>query len=67
MSNNNESPEEKARRLGVPLIPKLPELPPHQPNPVVAVCGECGIELHQIMGYVCNRPRCPTGMGGPVC
>ncbi len=52
--NKHESPEEKARRIGVPLIPKLPPI-----NPTIAVCGLCGIELKGIMMYSCNRTGCP--------
>ena len=61
--DQDETHEEKARRLGVPLIPKrtTPSLP--GPNPVQAVCGECGIELHRVMGYVCPKMNCPTGLG----
>lgn len=65
--------EEKAKRLGVPVIPPLkptePLVPsdPINPNPVVAICGECGLELHQTMGYVCTNPRCPTGLGPVIC
>ena len=62
---------EEAKRKGIPVIPKLPEpnpfeqLNPH--NPVVAVCGECGLELCKVMGYVCFNPRCPTGLGPVMC
>lgn len=30
-------------------------------------CPKCGIELHQVMGYVCGQPDCPTGLGTPWC
>jgi len=61
--------KEKADRLGVPLIPKLPIIPnePATPNPIVAVCGECGLSLHQVMAYVCTNQRCPTWLCGPTC
>lgn len=72
MSNNHspfrpkpsETPEEKAKRLGVPLIP-APTLPkaPSEPNPVRAVCGLCGLELRQTMGYSCPQSNCPSGLG----
>ncbi len=44
----------------VPVIPPLegPDLP-CDPNPVVAKCGQCGLNLHRVMGYVCSHPRCP--------
>ena len=52
----------------IPVIPPLPpEDPgPHDPNPVVAICGQCGLQIHQVMGYVCTHPRCPTGLGGTM-
>lgn len=59
-----ESPEEKAKRIGVPVIPvrKFVKPDPYG-NPTIAICGECGIELKQIMGYSCSRTNCPTGLG----
>jgi len=63
MSNQPaETPEEKARRLRVPLVPRrvINVPPPYDPNPTVAVCGECGIELKRVMGFVCTKPNCPT-------
>lgn len=57
-------------KRGVPIIPPLPNqqpLPGPPGNPVVAVCGECGSDIHQVMNYCCNNPRCPTGLGGPTC
>lgn len=59
----NETPEERARRLGVPLIPKIKK--PMIPNTegVIAVCGECGLNLRSVMMYVCTRTACPTGLG----
>lgn len=57
----NETPEEKARRIGVPVIPKIKPFrdvfpSPHKP---AAVCGECGMEMMSVMGYVCPRGNCP--------
>lgn len=59
--------ERKGRKI--PIIPKLPDdiADPVDPNPVVAICGECGLELHKVMGYACPNTRCPTGLGGPRC
>ena len=53
----------------IPVIAPLPpDYPgPSDPNPVVAICGECGLRIHQVMGYVCTHPRCPTGLGGATC
>jgi hypothetical protein len=53
---------EKAKAKGIPVIPKQPNpnpIFPYAPNPAIAVCSECGLELKQIMGYVCNHPNCP--------
>lgn len=56
------TPEEKAKELDVPLIPKLPDSVANRPmdtNPVVAVCGQCGLEIRRIMGYSCSNSNCP--------
>jgi hypothetical protein len=49
----------RAEYLGVPVIPAIPTPKDKGPNPVVAICGECGLELHRVMGYVCSRENCP--------
>lgn len=54
--------KERAEKLGVPLIPKRPTPitpTPGDPNPIVAVCGECGLDLRAVMGYVCSHSNCP--------
>lgn len=51
--------KQKADELGVPCIPPLPEKTPHYSD-TVAVCGQCGLEIKQVMGYVCNNSRCPV-------
>lgn len=66
----NETPEEKADRIGVPLIPKRPrprkpqadpwKKPVDETNPTVGVCGECGIEVKRIMYFSCGNDRCPV-------
>lgn len=49
----------------VPVIPPLPpDYRPVDPNPVVAICGECGLHVHAVMWYCCPNARCPTGLGG---
>ena len=56
---------------GLPIIPRLPENPLHPTKPApdgaVAVCGECGLRILPVMGYVCSNPRCPCGLGGATC
>lgn len=47
-----------------PLPPGYPDL---DPNPTIAVCGECGLELKHVMGYVCSNSRCPCGLGPIIC
>ena len=63
----SESIEEKARRMGVPVIPRRrppPTAPyPHPQGGPVAICGECGLELHRTMGYCCPHANCPCGLG----
>lgn len=59
MTTMNESPEERAKRIGVPCIPKLPPMKRYESNPVVAVCGECGRDVHMYEGYCCGRGNCP--------
>lgn len=52
----------------VPVIPPLPDSPfdsPLDPNPVVAICGKCGLHLRKVMHYYCGQSRCPTGLGSP--
>ena len=46
----------------VPIIPPLPEDAPDRfdSNPVIAICGECGMELHKMMLYSCDNERCPV-------
>lgn len=43
----------------IPIIPPLPEPSDRGSNPVVAVCGKCGLPIKQTMGYVCDKDRCP--------
>lgn len=63
--NPKETPEEKVKRLGVPLIPTIKPYPKN--DDVVAVCGKCGIELRNVMCYSCPNADCPTGMGPFTC
>jgi hypothetical protein len=60
-----ESFKDKAERLGVPLIggkDNWPE-PNFDANPIIGICGKCGLELHKVMHYFCSRSNCPTGLG----
>jgi hypothetical protein len=52
---------EKAKRLGVPVIPKKESKPiaPTETNPVVSICGQCGMEMRAVMHYSCSRSDCP--------
>jgi hypothetical protein len=58
--------KEKADALGVPLIPvkdNWGKKPVPYDNPIIAVCGKCGIELRQIMHFACGHSDCPAGLG----
>lgn len=59
--NNKDEIEKKAKELNVPIIPPINVPIDNTPtyNPTVAICGVCGIEMKQIMGYVCPRNDCP--------
>ena len=59
--------DDEAKRLGVPVIPPLdpdpPPMRPEGPNPTIAICGECGLHVHQVMMFSCANSRCPAGFG----
>lgn len=60
--NLNETPEQRARRLGVPLVRQPnPLARRYDPNPVVAVCGECGRDVRWVEHHSCGRVDCPFG------
>lgn len=59
-----ETPEERARRIGVPLVPRRP--PEHPDHAVLAVCGVCGIDLRRVMMRCCQEEDCPCGLGRPA-
>jgi hypothetical protein len=53
--------QKEANDLGVPLIPAI-DKKFHDSSPVIAICGECGMHIYHVMGYVCNNTRCPTSL-----
>lgn len=55
--------ERRAEDLGVPLLRPKPKLPIHDSNPVVAICGACGIEVRKVMSMACRRADCPLSDG----
>ena len=61
--------EKKVKTKEIPVIPPLPRDwdPFPDPNPIVAICGECGLQLYRVMSYCCGNPRCPCGLGGVTC
>lgn len=63
--DRNESPAARAERLGVPLVGggQGRDRAITEANPVVGVCGKCGLELRGKMHYACPQPGCPTGLG----
>jgi len=58
--NNEDDHKKKAEDLGVRLIPPLPKEQWPKYSDTIAVCGACGLEIKQVMGYVCNAPNCPV-------
>ena len=61
IAGKDETFQQKANRLGVPLIPKKAPPMPHNPNPVISVCGECGHEVRQAEYRSCPLQNCPLG------
>ena len=57
----SETPQEKAKRIGVPCIPEKP-IAPEKPSDqgTIAICGACGVELQRVMCYSCPRANCPV-------
>lgn len=57
----DEEIEAEAKRLGVPVLrrPIWPG-PRGKENPVIAICGVCGVKLHGVMYMSCNREGCPA-------
>ena len=53
-----ENIQRKAKRIGVPVIGPRKEIP-IESNPTIAICGQCGLELKQVMHYCCMQPNCP--------
>lgn len=52
----------KARRLGVQYIVPAKRRHPEVANPVIGVCGDCGMELRQMMAVVCKHDVCPCNL-----
>jgi len=63
---DEETIEQKAERRGVPII--SPENPrpwkKNLTNPVVAICGKCGLEIRSVMMYSCPYSNCPVFVKG---
>lgn len=55
-----ETPEQRAKRLGVPLVANDPLSKGSGTEPVLAVCGTCGSELRKSNVGQCTRVDCPT-------
>lgn len=57
----------------LPVTPASPKFPRPYREPLSPPfvekprCGACGLALEPVMGYVCSRVPCPTGLGGPTC
>jgi hypothetical protein len=48
-------------------VPTPPIPWPNIPNLGEQRCPTCGITLSPVMGYVCGKADCPTGLGGFSC
>ena len=55
-----EKAKKRADAIGVPVIEPIKPMKGPPGNPIVAVCGECGRDVHLIEGYSCSRVNCPT-------
>lgn len=61
-------PDQKQTDDGLPIIqPIKPGAPHRAPDGTIAVCGQCGMRIMPVMGYVCPRPNCPCGFRGVTC
>ena len=57
-----DTPEEKAKILGVPLIPLQTHKDKKKPtfsNTTTGICRECGLEIKERMFYKCKNNNCP--------
>ena len=59
IEGQEEQARDRARRMGVPYVEPLRPVQPQLPNPIVAVCGGCGRDVHRVEGYSCPRDNCP--------
>lgn len=57
---------QKAKLLNVPVIYKTRRLKP-DPNPIIAICGECGREIHVLEEHWCLNTDCPIVKIGNQC
>lgn len=57
---HTKTPEEIARDIGVPVIPRLPPDRQLEINRAIAVCGECGMVIRENSSYSCGNMRCPV-------
>jgi hypothetical protein len=62
--------DKKYTEDGLPIIQPIKRDWPTQtsaPDGAIAVCGVCGLRIMPVMGYVCTRGDCPTGLGPVMC
>ncbi|MDX1532644.1 MAG: hypothetical protein R3230_00395 [Nitrosopumilaceae archaeon] len=60
-----ESPEQKARRIGVKVIVDKPK--PEPSNPPIAVCGRCSRTIYANNNIACPDMDCPCNLGPMLC
>lgn len=54
--------------LSAPKYPTFPVTSPYPSPPYTKGCPKCGIGADGgSLGYVCNDPSCPCGLGGVRC
>ena len=46
----------------LPVIQPLPEPQKKPSDGAIAICGQCGMRIFPVMGYVCPNASCPVFM-----
>lgn len=69
LKNKEETPQDKARRLGVKVYEEKPkDWSPQRPNPIIGVCGRCNKEIRLNMNMdMCYDSDCPADIGPKLC
>jgi len=62
----NDPRTEEEKKQGIPLITERAPYP-SDPNPIISVCGKCGLRVYRVMDYVCPHAVCPCEFSGLTC